>query len=357
MNDLLHQYKISRTMSLVLLIGLFMFGNLPIMILAYCYVALMFFIRTWMKIGFKKRVKISLTVIYGFVLALQIVFTAAILFPMHHVNLLYYPGKIFALVLLGIPFFIERFTTTNNGTEFYMPTIEDVTAISFEELRDNSQRIKTMMQSMSNMKESVSMDHMKTVLEDLPRHSSTRYINHGSLTDYYFEKANASLDDNHIYLVVSNTGSPASEIISQFTQKQYNHVSLSFDRNLNTIISYNGGNNVYPPGMNAEVVEYFHQKADASVLIYSLPVTRKQKQLLIDKIVEINQEGSAYNLVGLVAKHSFRPNIMFCSQFVYKMLKIAGLEFFEKSAGEVRPTDFIELDYYKKLAFEYEIKF
>jgi len=59
----------------------------------------------------------------------------------------------------------------------------------------------------------------------------------------------------------------------------------------------------------------------------------------------------------LVAKHSFRPNIMFCSQFVYKMLKLVGLEFFEKDAGEVRPTDFIELDYYKKMAFEYEIKF
>lgn len=357
MNDLLHQYRISRTMSIVLLIGLFMLGTLPIMIIAYCYLALIFIIRTWMKVGFKRRVKVSLTVIYGVILATQIFFASLVVFPMHGVTFMYFPAKIFALVLLGIPFFIERFTTTKNGTEFYMPTIEDVTAISFEELRDNSQRIKSMMQSMSNMKKSVSMNHMKTVLEDIPRHSSTRYINHGSLTDYYFDSAKASLDDGHIYLVVSNTGSPASEIISQFTQKQYNHVSLSFDRDLNTIISYNGGNNVYPPGMNAEAVQYFHQKDDASVLIYSLPVTRKQKEILIEKVAEINEEGSAYNLVGLVAKHSFRPNIMFCSQFVYKMLKLAGLEFFEKDAGEVRPTDFIELDYYKKMAFEYEIKF
>lgn len=344
-------------MRIILVIGLFMFGTLPIMIISYCYVALILIIRTLMKVGFKKRVKVSLVALYGVILALQAIFVAAIVFPLHNVSLMYYPAKVFALIILGLPFFVERFTTTNNGTEFYMPTIEDVTAISFEELRDNSQRIKSMMQSVSNMKESVSLDHMKTVLEDIPRHSSTRYINHGSLTEHYFEAAKNSLDDEHIYLVVSNTGSPASEIISQFTQKQYNHVSLSFDRDLNTIISYNGGNNVYPPGMNAEAVQYFHQKNDASVLIYSLPVARKQKQFLIDEIVKINQEGSAYNLVGLVAKHSFRPNIMFCSQFVYKMLKLAGVEFFEKDAGEVRPTDFIELDYYKKLAFEYEIKF
>lgn len=334
-----------------------MFGNLAILIIAYCYIALMFIVRTWMKVGFKKRVKVSLTIIYGFILAFQVVFVSVIVFPMHNVNLMYYPSKVFALILLAVPFFVERFTTTNNGTDFYMPTVEDVTAISFEELRNNSQRIKSMMQSVSNMKDSVSMDQMKTVLEDIPHHSSTRYINHGSLTDYYFDAAKKSLEDEHIYLVVSNTGSPASEIISQFTQKQYNHVSLSFDRDLNTIISYNGGNNVYPPGMNAEVVEYFHQKNDASVLIYSLPVTKAQKQIMIDKIKEINLEGSAYNLVGLVAKHSFRPNIMFCSQFVYKMLKLADIEFFEKGAGDVRPTDFIELDYYRRLVFEYEIKF
>lgn len=357
MNDLLHQYKISRTMSTILLIGLFMFGNLPIMIIAYCYVALMLIIHTGLKVGFKKRIKTSLIVLYGVILAFQITFISITVFPMHNVSLMYYPSKIFALILLGVPYFVERFTTINNGTEFYMPTIEDVTAISFEELHDNSKKIKSMLQSATNMKESVSIDHMKTILEDIPRHSSTRYVNHGSLTDYYFNIAKDSLDDEHIYIVVSNTGSPASELISQFTQKQYNHVSLSFDKELNTIISYNGGNNVYPPGMNAEAVEYFHQKDDASVLIYSLPVTREQKQILIDKIAEINREGSAYNLVGLVAKHSFRPNIMFCSQFVYKMLKIANLEFFEKDAGDVRPTDFIELDYFKKLAFEYEIKF
>jgi len=72
---------------------------------------------------------------------------------------------------------------------------------------------------------------------------------------------------------------------------------------------------------------------------------------MLDKVQEINNEGSAYNLIGLVFKFSRKPNIMFCSQFTYTMLEIAGLNYFEQKAAHVRPTDFIELDYYRKLQF------
>lgn len=50
------------------------------------------------------------------------------------------------------------------------------------------------------------------------------------------------------------------------------------------------------------------------------------------------------------------PNIMFCSQFVYQMLKHVELAYFEKRSTEVRSTDLIELDYYRKLKFVYEVK-
>jgi len=42
---------------------------------------------------------------------------------------------------------------------------------------------------------------------------------------------------------------------------------------------------------------------------------------------------------------------MFCSQFVYTMLKVAGLEYFDKQPEKVKPTDFVELDYERKLEF------
>jgi hypothetical protein len=155
--------------------------------------------------------------------------------------------------------------------------------------------------------------------------------------------------------VVSNTGSAASEVISAFTKKQYNHASLAFDRDLETIISYNGGEKIYPPGLNKEMIEFFNKKDDSSLIVYQMDVTREQKIKLIEKVKEINKSGSSYNMLGFVIKKPIRPNIMFCSQFVYNMLKHAGLEYFDKADGNVKPADLVELDYHRKLKFCYEI--
>jgi hypothetical protein len=206
------------------------------------------------------------------------------------------------------------------------------------------------------MGKTLSKEKINEIINDLPRHNSFRYINKGSLTNEYFELAYKTLEDLHIYIIISNTGSAASEIISLFTNKQYNHISIAFDNKLKTIISYNGGERVCPPGLNYEMLEYFNKKDDSSIAVYKTKCTVKQKEAIIDKIKEINNIGSAYNLIGLVTKHTHKPNIMFCSQFVYKLLKNVGLNYFNKKEEEVKPTDLIELDYHRKLEFIYEIK-
>ncbi|MFC6164733.1 hypothetical protein ACFP3T_08645 [Lactiplantibacillus dongliensis] len=356
MNDILHRVRFDRGIVIAILVGLYLFAKMPLMTLASVGLAGGLVVRTWLTAS-RRSVKLGLSAAYIGVMIFQLVFNALVLFPMRGWTALYYPTKIVALGLLLLPLVVERFVMVQHQDEFYMPSAADVSAVSFDEVHRNWERVQIALQQLSQVHQSMSVDHLKTVLTDLPRHSATKYINHGTLTSAYFEQAQASLTDLNLYLVVSNTGSPASEIISAFTQKQYNHVSLAFDRDLKTIISYNGGDNVYPPGLNAENLAFFHQKDDASVLVYSLPVTQAQKAFVLDKLTSINHEGSAYNLVGLVAKHSFRPNIMFCSQFVYTMLRLAGVAYFDKQPGEVRPTDFIELDYYKKLRFEYEITF
>jgi hypothetical protein len=145
-------------------------------------------------------------------------------------------------------------------------------------------------------------------------------------------------------------------MISLFTGTEYNHASLAFDSELKTIVSYNGGTNVYPPGMNQEMLEYFNQKADSSILVYRLEAHLGQKEMILKKLEQINREGSAYNLLGLITKYSHKPNIMFCSQFVYKMLEYSGLSYFKKRDSEVKPTDFVELDYRRRLEFVYELR-
>ncbi|MDR0670070.1 MAG: hypothetical protein LBF95_08310 [Treponema sp.] len=253
-----------------------------------------------------------------------------------------------------MPFTVDGMINRSAGGKFLLPSVADIKVFTFNEVIENIESVKKVIEK---GQKTFSKENMNELLADLPRHDSFRYINKGSLTGEYFELAYQTLDDLNVYIVISNTGSPASEIISIFTRKQYNHVSLSFDRELKTIVSYNGGEKIYPPGLNMEMVTYLNKKDDSAIVVYSLPVTREQKKIMIDKIGEINEQGNAYNILGLVLKFSFRPNILFCSQFVYKMLKTADVNYFDRKEGQIKPTDFIELDYDRKLKYEYKIRF
>jgi hypothetical protein len=177
------------------------------------------------------------------------------------------------------------------------------------------------------------------LLRDLPRHNSFRYVTRDSLPRGYFEAARQSLDDPYVYIVLSDTGSPAARIIGIFTGAAYNHVSLSFDRALKTLVSYNGGNGVSGPGLNRETLDDLNRKPGASLVLFRLRVTAGQKRALVDRVAAINREGSSYNLLGLLTRTSVLPNIMFCSQFVYPLLNDAGAAYFSKNRGAVRPMD------------------
>jgi hypothetical protein len=264
-------------------------------------------------------------------------------------------SRIIGVLLALAPFIVYKINFGNRSIKNYLPSIQDMTVFTFAELMESIDSVKELI---NRGYKRMSKKNIDELLQDMPRHNSFRYINKGSLTDEYFELAYETLRrDLNVYIIISNTGSPAGEIISLFTMKQYNHASLSFDRDLKTIISYNGGERVYPPGLNMEMVKYFNKKESASIIVYSVQATIEKKRKIIDTVREINSQGSAYNVFGLVFKFSFKSNILFCSQFVYKMLKLVDLQYFEKKDSHIKPTDLVELDYYRKLKYEYEIRF
>jgi hypothetical protein len=310
-------------------------------------------IYTLLKVDGKKN-KIILSIIYLAVMVFQLAHNALMTFSENNTMFMSLGSRLIGIIMVLVPFIINRLFSEYKNAKFYLPSAQDLTVFTFNELVENINDIKIII---GKGRQSFSKENIDELLQDIPRHNSFRYINKGSLTDEYFEIAYQTLNDLNIYIVISNTGSPASEIISIFTKKQYNHVSLSFDRQLKTIVSYNGGERLYPPGLNMEMIKYFNKKQDSSIIVYSISTTCDKKKEMIDKINEINRQGNAYNLIGLVFKLSFKPNIMFCSQFVYKMLKNAGLNYFEKKDGQIKPNDLVELDYYRKLKYEYEIKF
>lgn len=339
-----------------LLVGLLAFGNQLAFLLTYGAVFLCTLART-LSMGTKKRIKGYLTAAYAGVLVLQAVLCSQVLLAETGTFYDQPFRRLFGVLLVLAPLVVSRYVSVGKYAQFYLPSLEELSTISFAELQRKRDRTARSAQTLKQAGESLSGDNLRQVAEDLPRHNSFRYINNGSLTEGYFDEARRHLEDPNLYLVISRTGSPASEIISVFTQKQYNHASLSFDRELKTILSYNGGERAYPPGLNQEMLDFFHKKADASILVYALPCTRAQKAQVLDQVARINREGSAYNMLGLVLKYSHKPNIMFCSQFVYRMLELAGLAYFQADPGHVKPTDLVELDYHRKLRFVTEIRF
>jgi uncharacterized membrane protein len=302
----------------------------------------------------QKSDKTFMIMIYLMIFTFQSVYNATAAFSENNNLFTSLIHRIIGMILVLIPFIIDGTINRNAGGKFLLPSVDDIRVFTFNELVENMESVKKVIEK---GQKTFSRENIDELLKDLPRHDSFRYINKGSLTEKYFELAYQTLDDLNVYIVVSNTGSPASEIISIFTRKQYNHVSLSFDKGLKTIVSYNGGEKIYPPGLNMEMIRHLNKKDDSAIIVYSLPVTGEKKKIMIDKIKEINEQGNAYNILGLVLKFSFRPNIMFCSQFVYKMLKIADVNYFDRKEEQIKPTDFIELDYERKLRYERKISF
>ncbi|MEG2915178.1 MAG: hypothetical protein RR839_01890 [Oscillospiraceae bacterium] len=354
MQELNSYKKMLNIVIIISAVALFLKADSYMFVLYYILMMFFMIFRTF-RISVKISVKIYLIVTYTLLAIAQTIFCSPSLFSPQNPPYLVWLNSLLCVSFLAVPPLLEKIITVKKYIGFRLPSLDEVYVLSFAELKANKEKVFSAVSKLKKAKSHLTMENLEELALDFPRHSSFKYVNNGNLTDRYFEKAYESLDDNHIYLVISDTGSPASEVFSVFTQKSFNHSSIAFDNDLTTIVSYNGGEKVYPPGLNYEMIELFCKKIDASILVYSLECSREQKKIIIDKIKEINEEGSAYNLMGLLLKQSFKPNIMFCSQFVYSMLNLAGLNYFEMTSKNVRPTDFIECDYYRKLKFEYEI--
>ena len=350
-------YSLSPTVLVIFsVLYLYLFGDIQLFILTSLFVYLFACSRVF-SIYTRKRMKAGLLVTYTALLPLQWVSLNVVVFDASLTGWLAHVAKLCGVFFVLMPFVIERITTSTRHTVLSVPSISEAGTISYAMMSRAKSDFRSTVEKTKQLKDSVSIDNLTEIIEDLPRHSSTSYINNESLTEAYFNQAERSLDDPYVYIVVSNTGSAASELISVFTQKPFNHVSFSFDENLDTILSYNGGEHVYPPGLNAEMIEFFNQKEGASMIVYRLHAGNEKKAAMIEQVRHINEQGSAYNLLGLVFKYSHRPNIMFCSQFVYSLLKKVDLNYFERKAELVKPTDLVELDYFRKLEFVREVSF
>ena len=208
----------------------------------------------------------------------------------------------------------------------------------------------------SEGKTKLNRKNIRYLVKDIPRHGYLNYTNRKSLPNDYFKLSREYINkETKLYFVLSETGSPASEVLSLFTHEEYNHISLSFDRSLYTMLSYNGGNSYQEPGLNAESLSSLNQKEDSRLVVYSLKVDKADRFKILNRIKQINEQGSAYNVLGLLTNVSIRPNMMYCSQFVYQMLEEIHLNYFPLPQNKIKPTDFIDYDHDQTLTLEYRM--
>lgn len=340
---------LSAIMILLLGIALFMCGNYTVYNLAYifCFVFIAFY-AVFSPSGIPS--KIVQVILYAIIMAAQIVFNTLVIRTMA-ADASYALSRFLGVCMILVPFLvrINFFHCRVNNNIF--PAAEEHSTITYAGLIQDKDEILRQIRKFKDAGSVLSKVELEDIMYHLPRHSSFHYVNNGTLTESYFQSAYGTVDDGYIYIVITKSKSLSSDVIGLFTDKEYNHVSLSFDAQLRTIISYNGGQQAVPPGLNAELIENLTRRNGSAILVYRLPADAEQKNIIIQKIYQINSEGSAYNLLGLAIKGSMKPNIMFCSQFVYTMLKCAGLNYFDKRAAQVTPSDFVELDYGRKLEF------
>ena len=109
--------------------------------------------------------------------------------------------------VLSLPFFVGRYVSLARHGQLYLPSREDLTTLSLDEIKSMKNLLLKTVAKTEEIGCKLSINNIKEVLWDLPRHDSFNYINNGSLTESFFEQAEASLSDPHLYLIISNTGS------------------------------------------------------------------------------------------------------------------------------------------------------
>lgn len=127
----------------------------------------------------------------------------------------------------------------------------------------------------------------------------------------------------NIYLLLTDTNSVLSSMIGVVTHKQYNHISISLDKELTEVYSFGRirPNNPFNGGfVKEDTTSDFYSRAFCRV--YELEVNDEQYIQLETFIRSFESRANmySYNLLGLVtaALHIEwnRPNVFFCSEFV-----------------------------------------
>lgn len=154
-----------------------------------------------------------------------------------------------------------------------------------------------------------------------------------------------------IYIVLTYTGTILSKIIKMYTRKEYSHVSISLDENLESMYSF-GRKNAYNPfwgGFVRESTKFgtFKRFKRSKTKIYSLEVSDEDYSKIKNIIDEFNTNKDKYSfnvlgLIGVCLNYKVkRVNSFYCAEFVKYVL--------ENTSIKLNIPDVVKVDDFEKI--------
>lgn len=159
--------------------------------------------------------------------------------------------------------------------------------------------------------------------------------------------------ENHVYIVISQTGTLLSRFLKLVTKAEYNHASISLAPDLDTMYSF-GRKNPYNPFWAGFVTESprwgtFKRFAKTRILVLDITVSEEQYRAIQRRIQIMlsRKEHYHYNYLGLWLaglricyrqKHCF-----YCSEFVKDLLEKQEVPGAHQLNPIVQPIHFLKL--------------
>lgn len=179
--------------------------------------------------------------------------------------------------------------------------------------------------------------------------------------------------EQHVYIVFSSTPYLVGKVIRGFTREQYNHVSISLDRELTQMYSFARRfyRTPFYGGFVKESRARYHLKGvPARIRICRLPVSRQAYEALAARLADMyrRREQLLYNHLSVltVPFHRLLPirDACICSEFVAQQLSLLGmpldprkyysvgtlaklLETYEIYTGDALPVETPDEDFFK----------
>lgn len=154
-----------------------------------------------------------------------------------------------------------------------------------------------------------------------------------------------------IYLVLTKSNTVFARTIRMYTKKEYNHVSVSFDPQLEKMYSFG---RIYPqfplPGgfvHEGKSTGFFEHFSNTQCMVYEKNVSEKTRRRFFKLIKHFEKSRYSFNHLGIITLMAGIPlerkRKYFCSQFCGKMLQESGVCRLDKRYGLLQPMDFTAL--------------